>query len=40
MAGVALHVEVFQRDLAASLAVIGDEALRLVAREIRDSPSL
>jgi hypothetical protein len=32
---VALGVDIFQRDLASRLAVVGNEALRLVAREIR-----
>ena len=33
LGGVSFGVDVFQRDLATSLAVIGDEPLRLVARE-------
>ena len=35
MPGVAFHRDVLQRDVAAGLAVIGDEALRLVAGERR-----
>src|SRR5262249_11466309 len=35
MAGVAVHVDIVERNLAAGLAIIGDEALRLVAVEGR-----
>src|SRR5580692_5364470 len=35
MAGVALHLDIVQRDVAAGLFVIGDEALRLVAGKAR-----
>src|ERR1700744_1756717 len=34
MAGVAVHLDIVQIDRAAGLAIIGDEALRLVAGEI------
>src|SRR4029077_17913034 len=35
MAGVALHLDIMKRDVAAGLFVIGDEALRLVAGKAR-----
>ncbi len=35
VAGVPLRLDVFERDLAAGLAVVGDEALGLVLREAR-----
>src|SRR5215813_7845666 len=35
MAGMALHLDVLERDLAARLAIELDEALRLIARKAR-----